>query len=264
MQKRLRSLGYPDKLLLYGILFIGTVIAMKYVVEVRLPDGGRPPYLFLIWNTFLAWIPAGLAIIMDLISLMKTRLLKGALLLSTGLVWLFFYPNAAYLITDLLHPFARYPISSAGSFWEDTLFWDHLFTVLFVALLGLALSSVSLASVHELVRRSFGRLTGWLFAAAVLLAGSFGVYLGRFNRFNSWDILHHPRQVLKDIALYFTNIENIKHAIVFCKWIFLITGFCYVLLYLFGAMRKGGQADTGSVSPGNDYQDSRGDKESVR
>lgn len=238
MQYRLQQLGYPVKLYLYAALFIGTVIGMKYVIEVRLPEGGRPPYLFLIWNTFLAWIPAGLAVILDLISLMKTRLWKSLMWLGTGAVWLFFYPNAAYMVTDLLHPFARYPVSASHRFWWDMLFWDHLFTVLLVALIGLALGSVSLGSVHGLVRRTFGRVAGWVFAIGVLLISSFGVYLGRFIRFNSWDILHHPFQLLKDIAVYFSSAENIRHAMVFCKWIFLITLFFYVIMYMFGTLRQ--------------------------
>lgn len=237
MQQQLRQLGYPAKLFLYAVMFVATVIGMKYVVDTRLPGGGRPPYLFLVWNTFLAWIPAGLAIGLDLISLMRARLLKGILFLAVGLVWFFFYPNAAYLVTDLLHPFARYPISSTGRFWSEMLFWDHLYTVLFVALLGLALGSVSLASVHRLVRNAFGRITGWIFALAVLAFSSFGIYLGRFFRFNSWDLVRHPGRLLKDIAVYFTNMDNLSHAIHFCKWMFMITCFCYVLLYLFGSMR---------------------------
>lgn len=237
MQQQLRQLGYPAKLYLYAVLLIGTVIGMKYVMDVRLPDGGRPPYLFLIWNTFLAWIPAGLAVALDILSLIKSRVLRGLLLLGTGVVWLFFYPNAAYMVTDLLHPFARFPVSSSNRFWWDMLFWDHLFTVLLVALLGLALGSVSLGSVHGLVRRTFGRVAGWVFAVGVLLISSFGVYLGRFIRFNSWDILHHPFQLLQDIAEYFSSIENVRHAMIFCKWIFLLTLFCYAILYLFGALR---------------------------
>lgn len=262
MLQKLRQLGYPAKLLLYAVLFIATVIGMKYVVQVRLPGGGRPPYLFLVWNTFLAWIPAGLAIGLDLISLLRSRLLKGILFLPVGLIWLFFYPNAAYLVTDLLHPFARYPISSQGRFWSDMLFWDHLYTVLFVALLGLALGSVSLASVHRLVRNALGRIAGWAFAVGVLAASSFGVYLGRFIRFNSWDIMH-PLQLLKDIAAYFANMDNLNHAIHYCKWMFLITSFCYVLLYLFGTMRGTPVSIKKDAKParlGNDYQDCGCDK----
>ncbi|GIO86639.1 hypothetical protein J25TS5_35710 [Paenibacillus faecis] len=237
MQHPLRQLGYPEKGILYAILVAATIIGMKYVIEVRLPDGGRPPYLFLVWNTFLAWIPAGLAVLLDLASLMRRSVLKSAMVLFIGLLWLFFYPNAAYMVTDLLHPFARFPISGAGRFWSDMLFWDHLYTVLFTALLGLALGTVSLASVHGLVRRWLGSAAGWIFAVSVLLLSSFGIYLGRFIRFNSWDIWHRPIYILREMAVYFMDPGHLRHALAFCKWMFLLTAFSYAVAYFLGAFR---------------------------
>ncbi|GJM78780.1 hypothetical protein HMSSN139_12760 [Paenibacillus sp. HMSSN-139] len=50
--QRWRNLGYPEKWIFYVLLFIFTVIGMKYVIGTRLPGGGRPPYLFLIWTLF--------------------------------------------------------------------------------------------------------------------------------------------------------------------------------------------------------------------
>lgn len=238
MRQTFKELGYPVKLYLYIALFAASVIGMRYVVDTQLPGGGRPPYLFLIWNTFLAWIPLALAIALDLISLIPSRPARWGLMLPAGLIWLFFYPNAAYLITDMLHPFNRYPIPETGKFWIDMSFWDHLFTLFFVALLGLALASVSLASVHQLVRKAWGAAAGWMFAIAVLLLSSFGIYLGRFIRWNSWDLLKSPMYVVRETADYFADPGNVSHALAFCKWIFIITLFCYVVLYGAGAMRK--------------------------
>ncbi len=218
---------------MYLFLFIFTMIAMNYVISTRLPDGGRPPYLFLIWNTFLAWVPLGLAVVLDGISLLRSGTLKLLLGTPVGLLWLFFYPNTAYLITDMLHPFARYPINSHVRFWQDNLFWDHLFTLLFVALLGIALGCVSLASVQRLIDRAWGRIAGWVFAVVVLMLSSFGIYLGRFIRWNSWDVLRTPKRVLKETLVFLAEPANLAHVIGFCKWIFLITLFCYVLLHGF-------------------------------
>ncbi|MNM88168.1 hypothetical protein D3C81_1003710 [compost metagenome] len=250
MLDQLKKMGYPAKIYLYVFLFIATVIGMKYVVETTLPEGGRPPYLFLIWNTFLAWIPVGLAVMLDLISASaRIRSFKMIMLLGIGLLWLFFYPNAAYLLTDLLHPFHRYPLESA--FWLENSFWNHLFTVLFTALLGLILGNVSLASVHGLVGQSLGKIAGWAFVVIVLLLSSFGVYLGRFMRWNSWDLLQEPLHVLKETLLYFTDLTNVMHAVSFCKWIFLITFFSYVAMYMFRTINdhnksaKGAQIESG-------------------
>ncbi|MUG44128.1 DUF1361 domain-containing protein [Paenibacillus woosongensis] len=235
-----RALGYPSKWILYLILFIATLIGMRYVVLTQLPEGGRPPYLFMLWNTFLAWIPLGLAIVLDMVSLLRGKMLKLLLFLGVGLLWLFFYPNAAYLMTDLLHPFYRYPISAGMGirFWEENLFWDHLFTILFAAMLGLAISTASLASVHALVRKYLGTVMGWIFAIAVLLLSSFGVYIGRFIRWNSWDVLQDPVRIVGETIIYLMDFEYLRHAIGFCKWIFLITLFCYVAAYYFGIAQQ--------------------------
>ncbi|GIO39431.1 hypothetical protein J41TS12_42920 [Paenibacillus antibioticophila] len=238
MGKQLKQLGYPEKIYLYIVIFVGSLVAMLFVTSTQLPEGGRPPYLFLVWNTFLAWVPAGLALVLDGISLLRTKSLRWMLYLIAGGLWLFFYPNAAYLITDLLHPFARLTIEDSYLFWQDMLFWNHLFTVLLTALLGLVLGIISLASVHRLVERALGRIAGIVFAAAVLLLSSFGVYLGRFFRFNSWDVLHQPVGLLRQILSYFTNMEHVLHAYSYCKWIFLITGFGYMVFCLFGAMNR--------------------------
>lgn len=79
MRQTFKELGYPVKLYLYIALFAASVIGMRYVVDTQLPGGGRPPYLFLIWNTFLAWIPLALAIALDLISLIPSVRPDGGL-----------------------------------------------------------------------------------------------------------------------------------------------------------------------------------------
>lgn len=238
MKDTLKALGYPQKIYLYLVIFVATVIGMKYVLEVNVPGGQRPPYLFLVWNTFLAWIPMGLAVILDAVILVRSKWLKLLLLLVMGPIWLFFYPNAAYMITDLLHPFGKLTIEGYR-FWHEMPFWNHLFPVLFVALLGLVLGCLSLASVHRLVTLSLGKMVGWVFAVTVLALSSFGIYLGRFIRWNSWDILQEPLYVLKETALYFTDAGNLLHAAAFCKWIFLITLFSYVVMEMFGGIRRG-------------------------
>ncbi|MFD1178321.1 DUF1361 domain-containing protein [Paenibacillus puldeungensis] len=236
MKQRLKELGYPAKLYVCIVLFAGTVIGMKYAMEIKLPSGGHP-YLFLLWNAFLAWIPLGLAIALDLISLLRQNVVKLLITIPVGLLWLFFYPNAAYIITDLLHPFARYKIVDNNRFWLENAFWDHLFTMFFAALIGLAIAMISLASVHRLVQRRWGSWAGWAFSILVLLLSSFGIYLGRFMRWNSWDLLH-PRFVLNETIAYFMEPGQLMHAFAFCKWVFMITLFNYLVLYGFGVVMR--------------------------
>jgi uncharacterized membrane protein len=145
---------------------------------------GRVTYVFFCWNLFLAWVPLGLSLAID--RLMVGRLVTGAL----GAVWLAFFPNAPYLVTDLVHLRARSPIP----LWFDALL------VLAFAVTGLGLAFVSLVLVHRLVERRLGTMVGWLFVAAVAGLTGLGVYLGRFLRWNSWDVFTRPVALAEEVA----------------------------------------------------------------
>ncbi|HXU80074.1 MAG TPA: DUF1361 domain-containing protein [Polyangia bacterium] len=150
----------------------------------RLGYTGRGTYLFLCWNLFLAWVPLGL-------SLALARLDAGrALTAALGAGWLAFFPNAPYLATDLVHLRERQPVPV----WFDALL------LLGFALTGLGLAFLSLVLVHRRVERRLGARKGWLFVAAVAGLTGLGVYLGRFLRWNSWDLLTRPAELVAEVA----------------------------------------------------------------
>ncbi len=177
MYARLRSLNYPIKGYVFIVLAVCSVISTLWIINVRLPSGGRP-YLFIWWNMMLAWIPMLLTLLLDVIYSSWRRGTRTFLLWITGAVWLFFYPNTPYLITDLLHVFARYPFLGEQRFWGEPYFWNHVLGMLLVAVLGLTMGFISLESVRQLVRRARGGFVSWLFVLAVLLLSSLGIYIG--------------------------------------------------------------------------------------
>lgn len=138
---------------------------------------------FLAWNLFLAWIPFGLS---GLLPHTRHRLAGGLLL---GL-WLLFLPNAPYLITDFIHLRARPPVPV----WVDTLLF-FLF-----AWTGLMLGLLSLLRVHLYLRQFYQPRQAHYLIAGFILASSFGLYLGRVERWNSWDALLSPLAVLENAA----------------------------------------------------------------
>ena len=146
-------------------------------------------FRFLVWNLVLAWIPY-------LCSLWAAHLHRRYpgrwwLLLPAGLSWLAFFPNAPYIVTDFWHLQARPPIPV----------WYDIGMLSAFALSGLFLAVFSLRIIHDLVRQHVGAVLGWLFAAVALGLGGLGIYLGRFLRWNSWDLVFHPRGVLTDVAV---------------------------------------------------------------
>jgi uncharacterized membrane protein len=149
---------------------------------------GRGTFLFFCWNLFLAWVPVALAL--ALARHEGTGLGARAGRWALGAAWLAFFPNAPYLVTDLVHLRARSPVP----LWFDALL------VFGFALTGLCLAFVSLRLVHDLVERSQGRRAGWCFVALVAGLTGVGIYLGRFLRWNSWDLVTRPDELFADAA----------------------------------------------------------------
>lgn len=143
-------------------------------------------FWFLPWNLGLAWIP--LLISMLYFNRQKHRISKAGQFLAWGL-WLLFYPNAPYIVTDLVHLKLRSPVPVLFDFLLITSF----------AVTGLLIAHVSLTQMHEIVKKKRGKVIGWYFVGIVMVLTSFGIYLGRILRWNSWDIVTNPVGLLPDI-----------------------------------------------------------------
>ena len=144
------------------------------------------------WNLLLAWIPLCFALTAWLL-VQRNAFFPLVLLLLAG--WLLFLPNAAYIVTDLVHLYPR----KEAPFWYDALL------VFSFAWNGLILGMTSVWIVQSLVERWWGALAGWLLAGGALFASSFGIYLGRFLRWNSWDLFLEPHNLLSDIFSILRN-----------------------------------------------------------
>ena len=172
--------------------FIALVLVSIFsvaLVAVRALYSGELLFTFLLWNLFLAWIPllfAWLAAEAAVLPGMRKRPLAA---LAVTVPWLLFFPNAPYILTDLLHLRARAPVP----------LWYDLILLLTFALLGLFLGFVSLRMMQDVINGYFGFAAGWLFALAALGAGGLGIYIGRFLRWNSWDLLTRPLPLMGDI-----------------------------------------------------------------
>jgi len=120
-------------------------------------------------------------------------------------VWFFFFPNAPYILTDLVHLGPKY----YGHYWVDMLL------ILLVAFTGLLLGFLSLQSMQQRVARRFHWPVGWLFVMAMSLLSGMGIYAGRFLRWNSWDVVARPGWVLDDGLFWVVSCFDRPLAIVF-------------------------------------------------
>jgi uncharacterized membrane protein len=143
----------------------------------------------LVWNLFLAWVPYLFSLWAD--HLHQRRQRQWWFLILPGVLWLAFFPNAPYMITavDYMKGLGAIPA------------WYDVGMLAAFALAGLFLAIFSLRTMQNLVRDYAGSLISWLFVVVVLGLGGLGIYLGRFLRWNSWDLVLNPRGVLGDVAV---------------------------------------------------------------
>ena len=147
-------------------------------------------YRFLVWNLFLAWVPYVCSFWIACLHRRHPRR-WWYLVLPAGL-WLVFFPNAPYLLTDLWHLQTRPPIPV----------WYDLGMFIAFAWTGCFLATASLRVMQMQVKTWMGWLASWAFVIATLGLSGLGVYMGRFLRWNSWDLIFHPRSVLLDVATW--------------------------------------------------------------
>jgi uncharacterized membrane protein len=159
-------------------------------VALREHHSGSDFYRFLVWNLMLAWVPFVLA----LAAYGCARREASAASVAFGVLWLLFFPNAPYLLTDFIH-LRETPTTP--------LWYDALMLASF-AWTGLLLGYASLYLMQMIWERAVGTLS-WIGVVAALALASFGVYVGRFLRFNSWDALVRPRRLAHVIH---ANLEN--------------------------------------------------------
>jgi uncharacterized membrane protein len=134
------------------------------------------PTRFFVWNLVLACIPVCFAV-----GFAAVR--RRIWLIPLGLCWLAFLPNDPYLVTDLVH--------LSG----DVELWRHVMQYGIAAWTGVMLGVVSMHLVCQRIDREFGAVTGWIAVVVSVGLCAIGVVIGRFQRWNSWDLVTQPRAV---------------------------------------------------------------------
>jgi uncharacterized membrane protein len=143
---------------------------------------------WIVWNLFLAAIPLALSF-----WLFVRRTIKRSPLWWLGLiVFIAFLPNAPYLLTDIIHLINA--IRAGYSIWITTL----VFIPLHLLAIGIGWEAYVISVINQsyyLEKQGVKKFVPISeFFTHILCA--IGIYLGRFLRFNSWDVVTQPNVLL--------------------------------------------------------------------
>lgn len=199
--------------LLLSVLFSLLLLGGRVLVS------GSLAYLFLPWNLFLAAIPFRITQWMsrDLRLPEHPWIFRGLLL-----GWLLFIPNSFYIITDLFH---LTHIDSAPK-------WFDLLLLFSFAWNGLLLGVISLRRMELILELKTGRSVSVLLVAVVMWLSAFGIYIGRYLRFNSWDVLTNP------FSLFGTLAERILHPLAYASAWGMTAMYGLFMTLLYYSLRK--------------------------
>jgi uncharacterized membrane protein len=171
-----------QRIALFGILMAWCAV----MLALRIARSGTLSFRFLVWNLFLAAIPAVAAFMFA-----QAAKRDSSIVIQGGwfVLWLAFLPNAPYILTDFVHLAPRPPVP----------LWYDIALLISYGGTGLLLGYVSVADVQGAITRKHGPAAGWSVALVALLSG-FGIYVGRFLRWNSWDVFSKPGMIVGEIA----------------------------------------------------------------
>ncbi len=212
MRDLLRKLPHASWFFAAGLLSAGSI-------AIRVLGTGRVTFVFLAWNLFLAGLPYLLAA--GLVARWSTRRRIEPIGVVIFIAWLALLPNAPYVLTDFMHLQRSDP----------RLWWYDVMLLATCAGTAWALGLVSLAMVHGVLRQAIGQLRARLVVVLVCVLAAIGVYLGRFLRFNSWDVVVAPGALVEGIAAHFWAPTEHRRTYAFVAF------FSALLVLSYGALR---------------------------
>lgn len=152
---------------------------------IRVVYTGNILFVWLIWNLFLAFVPYAIS----RFAIKRPQLMHNNWkFIAVFISWLLFIPNSFYIITDLFHLRVR-----------SVPLWFDLALILSFAWNGLLLGILSMRQMEKMMEMKFNIASEWLFVYPMMLLNAFGVYVGRYLRFNSWDVFSNPFHLFNDI-----------------------------------------------------------------
>ncbi|MFA6306909.1 MAG: DUF1361 domain-containing protein [Patescibacteria group bacterium] len=197
-----------------------------------------------IWNIFLVLLPLAFYIFLKSYwrrtGLRKFYQKIAAVILF--IFWLLFFPNTAYIITDIRHLLNYCPLDSPDRVCADNAWMIMVFFI--YSGFGWVSFYYLLKLMSDLAHEIFKKLRPSFFAALIIPITSLGVLLGLLNRFNSWDVFLYPFWLWRVFLVYLLNINY------FIDWLIFTLGL-YLLYFAGGYLFKKINTDGANIGERN-------------
>lgn len=220
----------PRSRLLLWLLLLTGLAGFMYVFKYLY--WGRYFMMFMLWNLFLAWIP--LIMTYSILFVRQTpwsHWKKRLTIMGFSLIWLLFYPNIPYLITDLIHLGTNtYLIHTPYQFTFSFISWYEFAAMVLSVWIGIMLGFASLYPLQQLIAKHTHPIVGQGFAFLIALLSGYGIYLGRFPRLNSWDLLLSPRTLYRTV-LSSLNVKTLAFSVLIGGMYWIIYFSIYILAH---------------------------------
>ena len=187
-----------------------SIIINAGIIVLRVLFTMKPDYLFLIWNLFLAGIPFLLSSF-----ILKRQIKEKWKLIPLVILIVLFLPNSPYIITDFSHLLNT----------ETHVFWFDIILIMLSAMNGLLFFLFTLHNLNKIFRLHLSKEKTAKVLFILLPLSAYGVFIGRFLRWNSWDIFIHPWAIIKDCVQTF-NFFSLAFTV--CMTVFLFVFYSFL------------------------------------
>jgi len=180
--------------------------------------------LSVFWNIFLALTPCFVVYFAAIpIGRKKWGALKNIDRMSfiiLFLFWLLFFPNTAYLFT-----LPRHLVNLCADYGRTRICFEEMWVVLFFftyAVVGIPTFYYALNRMSRILGKIFFQKLSVIFPIVMIPLTALGVLLGLFERFNTWQIISQPWEIMKASTFYFTFPILLLNFLVFTASLYLI------------------------------------------
>ena len=169
-----------------------SILFSLLMVTARIAYTGTLTFVFFVWNLFLAYVPYFISSwLQNRPAVMENKWKFSAVFIA----WLLFIPNSFYIITDLFHL----------SVYYGAPLWFDVALIFSFAWNGLVLGVLSVRQMERIFKLQFPVRHELYFIYPIMFLNALGVFIGRFLRWNSWDVITNPFSLIIDILDVLVN-----------------------------------------------------------